>query len=157
MMKLASILTACALCCTVNAPWTTAVCRPSGLPSQRPCAVASATPTPTAEATKAPAPTASPEATAPVAEASMDAYARAVVEMTNEERAKQGLDALVVDADAVAAAQLRAAELAQSFSHTRPNGESCFTALDEVGAVYSGAGENIARGQMTAERVMPPG
>lgn len=84
----------------------------------------------------------------------MDAYARAVVEMTNEERAKQGLDALVVDANAVAAAQLRAAELAQSFSHTRPNGESCFTALDEVGAVYSGAGENIARGQMTAERVM---
>lgn len=154
MMKLASILTACALCCTVNAPWSATICRPSGLPIQGPCAVASATPAPTAEATKAPAPTASPEATAPVAEASMDAYARAVVEMTNEERAKQGLDALVVDADAVASAQLRAAELAQSFSHTRPNGESCFTALDEVGAVYSGAGENIARGQMTAERVM---
>lgn len=44
-------------------------------------------------------------------------------------------------------AMLRAAEIAASFSHTRPNGESCFTAT--VGSCRSW-GENIAAGQVSA-------
>ncbi len=47
-------------------------------------------------------------------------------------------------------AQQRAAEIAVSFSHTRPNGESCFTA--RAGNVRSW-GENIAAGQTSAKRV----
>ena len=77
-----------------------------------------------------------------------------VIRLVNEEREKLGLSALVLDEKVANAALVRAKETELSFSHTRPNGEGCFTALDEVGAVYSGAGENIARGQMTVERVM---
>lgn len=42
-----------------------------------------------------------------------------------------------------------------AFSHTRPNGESCFTVLDEVGiGNYQSAGENIAAGQNSPAAVM---
>ena len=77
-----------------------------------------------------------------------------VVRLVNAERAKNGLSALTVNAKVQQAAQVRAKEQAQSFSHTRPNGASCFTALTEAGVSYRGAGENIAYGQQTAQDVM---
>jgi len=77
-----------------------------------------------------------------------------VVDLVNAERAKQGISPLAVDADVMEAAQVRAKEIQSSFSHTRPDGRSCFTALDEAGASYSGAGENIALGQKTPEQVV---
>ena len=40
------------------------------------------------------------------------------------------------------------------FSHTRPDGRSCFTALTDLGISYGGAGENIAYGQSSPEEVM---
>ncbi len=46
------------------------------------------------------------------------------------------------------AAMLRAAEIAVSFSHTRPNGTDCFDALSSL-PLYT-MGENIAAGQTTA-------
>lgn len=46
------------------------------------------------------------------------------------------------------AAMLRVAEIAVSFSHTRPNGGSCFDALSSL-PLYA-MGENIAAGQTTA-------
>ena len=52
------------------------------------------------------------------------------------------------------AAQTRAGELQTSFSHTRPSGASCFTALTEAGVSYTRAGENIAYGQSTPEAVV---
>ncbi|MDE7244810.1 MAG: InlB B-repeat-containing protein, partial [Oscillospiraceae bacterium] len=45
---------------------------------------------------------------------------------------------------------LRAAETALSFSHTRPNGEDCFTAFQ---GSYRAFGENIAAGQSTGSSV----
>ena len=65
-----------------------------------------------------------------------------------------GLSELELDADLCAAAQARAQEIAQSFSHTRPDGSSCFTILEEFGISYRAAGENIAMGQRTPEEVM---
>lgn len=48
-----------------------------------------------------------------------------------------------------------AARLPQNrFSHTRPSGASCFTALTEAGVSYTRAGENIAYGQSTPEAVV---
>ncbi len=85
---------------------------------------------------------------------SISAYAQKVVDLVNAERAKQGISPLAVDADVMEAAQVRAKEIQSSFSHTRPDGRSCFTALDEAGASYSGAGENIALGQKTPEQVV---
>lgn len=82
------------------------------------------------------------------------AYAAQVIELVNEERAKAGLSALKSDEKAAAAAQVRAEEISVSFSHTRPDGRTCFTALDEAGASYRTAGENIAMGQRTPEEVV---
>ena len=52
------------------------------------------------------------------------------------------------------AAAVRAAEMAQSFSHTRPNGSRGLTALNEAGVSYRTAGENIASGQQSAQAVV---
>ena len=59
-----------------------------------------------------------------------------------------GLTALTYDYDLEKAAMQRAAELAVYYAHTRPNGESCFTAYSS-----SYAGENIAYGQTSASQV----
>lgn len=89
-------------------------------------------------------------------EASSDynTYVLRVVELVNEARAEAGLKPVTLQADVTAAAQVRARETVTLFSHTRPNGTSCFTALDEAGVSYRGAGENIAWGQKTPEEVM---
>ena len=79
--------------------------------------------------------------------AANSSYAAQVVSLVNAERAKQGLPALIVSTTVQQAAQTRAGELKSSFSHTRPNGASCFTALTEAGVSYTRAGENIAYGQ----------
>lgn len=81
-------------------------------------------------------------------------YASEVVRLVNRERAAQGLSALTADPAVASAAQVRAREQEQSFSHTRPNGQSAFTALSEANAGYRGAGENIAMGQTTPAQVM---
>ncbi len=78
----------------------------------------------------------------------------AVASLVNAARRDAGLSELELDADLCAAAQARAQEIAQSFSHTRPDGSSCFTILEEFGISYRAAGENIAMGQRTPEEVM---
>lgn len=78
-----------------------------------------------------------------------------VVELVNQERAKQGLSPLGTVSSLTAAAEIRALELPRLFEHTRPNGTKCFTALGEAGVTsYYTAGENIAAGQRTPEQVM---
>lgn len=80
--------------------------------------------------------------------------AQAVLAEVNAARAQNGLSALTLDANMNRAAAVRAAELAQSFSHTRPNGLRGLTALNEAGVSYRTAGENIASGQQTAQAVV---
>ena len=81
-------------------------------------------------------------------------YAEQIVNLVNEERAKAGLSALTLDAEITAAANVRAKEIKQSFSHTRPDGKNFSTALQEQGVTFRGSGENIAWGQKTPEEVM---
>ncbi|MGN0335537.1 MAG: CAP domain-containing protein [Lachnospiraceae bacterium] len=81
-------------------------------------------------------------------------YAEQVVNLVNEERAKAGLPALTMDADITAAANVRAKEIKQQFSHTRPDGSSFSTVLKEQGVAFRGSGENIAWGQKSPEQVM---
>lgn len=90
----------------------------------------------------------------PGPDGSQDAFANEVVRLVNEERAKAGLPALTVDRGAASAAQVRAKEIERSFSHTRPDGSSFNSALTEAGVNFSGAGENIAYGQNSPEKVM---
>ena len=72
----------------------------------------------------------------------------------NIERAKYGLAALKKDQGATSVARVRAKEIVQSFSHTRPNGSSCFTAAKELGVSYKTAGENIAYGYADPKKVV---
>lgn len=82
------------------------------------------------------------------------AFIRQVVDLVNAERAKEGLAPLTINTKVQAAAQVRARECEQSFSHTRPNGSSFATALKEQNVSYRSAGENIAWGQRSPEEVM---
>ena len=78
----------------------------------------------------------------------------AIMALVNGERRKAGVPELTAIAPLSQAAMIRAKELTASFSHTRPDGKSCFTVLSENGIQYKSAGENIAMGQRTAEAVM---
>lgn len=80
--------------------------------------------------------------------------AQAVVQQVNAARARNGLPALRQDAAMTRAANIRAAELARKFSHTRPNGRRGLDILSEAGVRYRAAGENIAAGQTSAQMVM---
>ena len=71
-----------------------------------------------------------------------------VVAQVNAERAARSLPALRVDAELTRAARVRALEIIQTFSHTRPDGSAWST----VSA--SAYGENIAMGQRTVDKVM---
>ena len=82
------------------------------------------------------------------------AYEAEVVRLVNEERAKYGLAALTKDNGAQNVAHVRAKEIVQSFSHTRPDGRSCFTAASDLGVTYRSAGENIAYGYATPAQVV---
>lgn len=81
-------------------------------------------------------------------------YAEQVVKLVNQERAKAGLAPLTLSQPVASAAQVRAKEITQSFSHTRPDGRSFSTALTEQKVSYRSSGENIAWGQKTPEQVM---
>ncbi len=85
---------------------------------------------------------------------SLSAFEQEVLDLVNKERASYGLSALQADSRVQAAAKVRANEILKSFSHTRPDGRAFSTALNESGAKYSGAGENIAKGQRTPEEVV---
>ena len=82
------------------------------------------------------------------------AFREEVLRLVNEARAQEGLAKLTLSDKLVEAAQIRAEELPEQFSHTRPDGASCFTVLSEVGARYMATGENIAAGQRTPADVM---
>lgn len=85
---------------------------------------------------------------------SYGSYAEAVLTLVNRYRAENGLSALTLDKSLCKAAETRAREIVSTFSHTRPNGASCFTVLSESGISYGSAGENIAYGQDSATEVM---
>ena len=88
------------------------------------------------------------------AEDEFAAYRQAVVDLVNAERAKEGLNPLVVLENVTDAANLRAQEIDSVFSHTRPDGSSCFTVLEALNAGFRTMGENIAKGHRSPEEVM---
>lgn len=81
-------------------------------------------------------------------------YIEKVIQLVNEERAKNGLSPVRESDAASDAAAVRAREITRSFSHTRPNGAGFATALTESGVRFNSSGENIAYGQRTPEAVM---
>lgn len=123
---------------------------PTARPTPEPIKAPTAEPTkaPTAEPTRSPTskPTGAPAQTVSVN--SREDLAGQLLRLVNEERAKQGLGSLRMDAALSRAACVRGGELTRKFSHTRPDGSRWSTVSS---AAYA---ENIARGQRTAEKVM---
>ena len=178
MFKIAAILTSAAMLCTgtllAAAPEASAACTEPAQAVQRctvqrhayiricgdwweiPLQPGEELPAQPPEEETPPAEEAPPqeEPDAPEESGGVQEAAEAVASLVNAARQDAGLSELELDADLCAAAQARAQEIAQSFSHTRPDGSSCFTILEEFGVSYRAAGENIAMGQRTPEEVM---
>ena len=78
-----------------------------------------------------------------------------VLDLVNAERAKEGLGELKLNLGVCYAANKRALEVGELFSHTRPDGSACFTILSEFAIPqYWYVGENIAQGYYTSESVV---
>lgn len=77
-----------------------------------------------------------------------------VLRLVNIEREKNGLSPLEFDETLQQAAQVRAEELTVYYDHTRPDGSSCFTVLDDFNIPLSAAGENIAAGYYSPASVV---
>lgn len=78
-------------------------------------------------------------------------YVDEVIKLINKERKAAGLPALKKNDALCDDAKVRVDEINSTFSHTRPDGTLCFTAIT---VPYGYAGENIAKGQTTPEDVM---
>lgn len=86
----------------------------------------------------------------------LSAYEQKVVDLTNQERAKNGLPALKVDATLSKMAHEKSRDMSANnyFSHTSPTYGSPFDMMKTFGITYTYAGENIAMGQKTPEEVV---
>ena len=107
-------------------PEQTPEAKPDETPEQTPDAEPDETPDQTPEQAPAVKPEETPDNTTDTKpeqqpDTSLSDYAAEVVRLVNVERSKNGLAALSVDTGVQAAAQVRAAEQAEVFSHTRPN------------------------------------
>ena len=84
-----------------------------------------------------------------------DEFSQQVMTLVNKERTRRGLNALVLGgANLNAATELRARELAEVNSHTRPDGTSCFTVLNTFNVKDQAVGEVAAWGSRSPEEVV---
>ncbi len=81
-------------------------------------------------------------------------FVQQVIDLVNKERVAHGLNKLEASDKLNEVAKLRATEIITEYSHTRPDGRGCFTALDDANVYYNTAGENIAYGYSTPEIVV---
>ena len=63
-----------------------------------------------------------------------------IFDLINKEREKANLNKIEYNFELQSAADLRAKEASEKFAHTRPNGETCYTAFN---VDYNVAGENL--------------
>lgn len=79
-----------------------------------------------------------------------------VIQLTNQERAKNGLKPLAANWELSRVARYKSADMRDKnyFSHTSPTYGSPFTMMRNFGINYRSAGENIAAGQRTPSEVV---
>lgn len=96
------------------------------------------------------------ENTTPEIDNSILSIEKEVVELVNQERAKYGLSPLEIDTELSSVARLKSQDMANLnyFSHTSPTYGSPFDMMKQFNIQYRTAGENIAKGQQTAEAVV---
>jgi uncharacterized YkwD family protein len=83
-------------------------------------------------------------------------YEQQVVTLTNNERAKYGLQPLKIDLKVSEVARLKSSDMKNNgyFSHTSPTYGSPFDMMKKFGVQYRSAGENIAMGQRSPQEVV---
>lgn len=86
----------------------------------------------------------------------LSAYEQKVVDLTNQQRVKNGLPGLKVDLALSKVAREKSLDMSTNgyFSHTSPTYGSPFDMMKKFGITYRYAGENIAMGQRTPEEVV---
>ncbi|QXE02469.1 CAP domain-containing protein [Terribacillus sp. DMT04] len=86
----------------------------------------------------------------------LSAFEQQVVELTNQERAKNGLSPLKADVELSKVARAKSQDMADNgyFDHNSPTYGSPFDMMKSFGISYKTAGENIAQGQKTPEEVV---
>lgn len=96
------------------------------------------------------------EQTETPASSQVSAFEQQVIDLTNQERAKNGLPALNLDAQLSKAARAKSVDMQTNkyFSHTSPTYGSPFDMMKQFGVSYRGAGENIAMGQRSPQEVV---
>ncbi len=87
---------------------------------------------------------------------SVSAFEKKVVELTNAERAKQGLAPLTLDTELSKVARTKSQDMKNKnyFDHNSPTYGSPFDMMKSFGISYKSAGENIAMGQTSPEQVV---
>lgn len=90
------------------------------------------------------------------ASSAVSAYEQKVVDLTNQERSKNGLKPLALDTELSKVAREKSRDMQSKnyFSHTSPTYGSPFDMMKKFGITYTSAGENIAMGQPTPEAVV---
>ncbi|MCA1039985.1 CAP domain-containing protein [Bacillus infantis] len=103
---------------------------------------------------KQPAPAEQPKA-APSA-SQVSAFEQKVFELTNQERAKNGVPALKLDTELSKVAREKSNDMKTNgyFDHNSPTYGSPFDMMKKFGISYRTAGENIAMGQRSPEEVV---
>jgi len=158
---------------TANKPAaTTATSKPAATPAKttatasKPAATPAKTTAtaskPAATPAKATATASKPAATTPStststqATSTVSAFEKQVVELTNKERAKNGLAPLTLDTELSKVARVKSQDMSTNnyFDHTSPTYGSPFDMMKQFGISYKAAGENIAKGQATPEEVV---
>ncbi|WP_326720444.1 CAP domain-containing protein [Streptomyces sp. NBC_00243] len=125
---------------------------PTTEPAKKPTAKPTKTKTPSKPAEK---PTKAPKTTAPVTVSAETAAEAAVLELVNTERAKVGCSPVAANSALSELASVFSEDMAARgfFDHTDPDGATPWDRAATAGITNLG-GENIARGQSTAEAVM---
>lgn len=124
--------------------------RQAPAPEASPAPQERTTPAPQEEAAPAPEEKATPSGT------EISAFESKVIELTNEQRRKNGLPNLQPDTALSNVAQEKSNDMQAKnyFSHTSPTYGSPFDMMRDFGVSYNTAGENIAMGQRSAEEVV---
>ena len=91
-----------------------------------------------------------------ISENEQQAVEEQVVTLVNEERAKEGLAPLQIDWELARVAKMKSQDMYDNkyFSHTSPTYGSPFDMMKQFGISYKSAGENIAKGQTSAQQVV---
>ena len=92
----------------------------------------------------------------PAEDKSVSSFETEVIRLVNVERAKNGLSPLTHDWELSRVARYKSMDMKENnyFSHTSPTFGSPFDMMKSFGISYRSAGENIAKGQTTPQKVV---